>query len=110
MPKMIDLIRQSAVPANVVRSAARGALTLPPGEMLEILVYLAGTPIFGEQARITLAGWDEAACITVAADPLTSWEVLSYLVNPANLRPRLLPLLRSGAAPLRTRQAVSRQR
>src|SRR5438270_1194141 len=93
MPKMIDLIRQSAVPANVVRSAVRGALTLPPGEMLEILVYLAGTPIFGEQPRITLAGWDEAACITVAADPLTSWEVLSYLVKPANLRPRLLPSL-----------------
>lgn len=93
MPKMIELIRQSAVPANVVRSAARGALTLPPGEMLEILVYLAGTPIFGEQARMTLAGWDEAASSAVAADPLTSWEVLSYLVTPANLRPPLLPAL-----------------
>lgn len=93
MPKMIELIRQSAVPANVVRSAARGALTLPAGEMVEILVFLAGTPVFGEQARMTLAGWDEAASIAVAADPLTPWEVLSYMVAPANLRPRLLPAL-----------------
>lgn len=93
MPKMIELIRQSAVPANVVRSAARGALTLPPGEMLEILVFLTASPIFGEQARMTLAGWDEAASISVAADPQTPWEVLSYMVTPENLRPRLLPAL-----------------
>lgn len=98
MPKMIELIRQSAVPANVVRSAARGALTLPASEMLEILVFLASSPIFGEQARMTLAGWDEASAVAVAADAQTPWEVLSYMVTPENLRPRLLPALLENAS------------
>ena len=40
MSRMIDLIRSSAVPATLVQAAARGALSLPPREMLEILVYL----------------------------------------------------------------------
>ena len=29
MPRMIDLIKQSGVPANVMRSASKGALALP---------------------------------------------------------------------------------
>src|SRR5579859_1986163 len=93
MPKMIDLIRESAVPANVMRSAARGALSLPTGEMIEILVYLTSNPLFAEQAKMTLAGWDEAASVATASDPTTSWEVLSYLISPENLRPKLLPAL-----------------
>ena len=62
MPRMIDLMKESAVPANVMRSACKGALALPAAEMIEVLVYLASTPLFGEEARLTLAGWDEAAC------------------------------------------------
>lgn len=93
MPKMIELIRQSAVPANVMRSAARGALSLPSGEMIEILVYLTSNPVFAEQAKMTLAGWDEASSVATAADPATPWEVLSYLISPENLRPKLLPAL-----------------
>ena len=50
MGRMIDLIKQAAIPANVMRSAAKGALSLAPGEMVEILVYLAGHPIFGNEA------------------------------------------------------------
>ena len=41
MPRMIELIRQSVVPANIMRAAARGALALPPAEMIEILVHLS---------------------------------------------------------------------
>ncbi|HZR28743.1 MAG TPA: hypothetical protein VFA71_08175 [Terriglobales bacterium] len=93
MPKMIELIRESAVPANVMRSAARGALSLPNTEMLEILVYLTTNPIFAEQAKMTLAGWNENSSIAAAADPATSWEVLSYMIAPENLRPKLLPAL-----------------
>ena len=93
MPKMIDLIRQSAVPASVMRSAARGALSLPTGEMIEILVYLTSNPVFAEQAKMTLAGWDEPSSITTASDPTTPWEVLRYLISPENLRPKLLPAL-----------------
>jgi len=92
MPRMIDLIRHSQFPPNLMHAAARGALLVPPGEMMEILVHLAlRNKIFGEQARMTLAGWDEKASRSVAADPATSREVLGYLVAPKNLRPALLP-------------------
>jgi hypothetical protein len=90
---MLDLIRQSAVPAGVVRSAAKGALTLPAGEMLEILVFLTSNPIFAEDAKMTLAGWDLDSATSVASDAATPWEVLEYLVAPENLRPKLLPAL-----------------
>jgi len=93
MPRMIELIKQSAVPANVMRSAARGALTLPASEMLEILVHLTTNTVFAEQAKMTLAGWDEASAVAVAADPNTPWEVLTYMIAPENLRPKLVPVL-----------------
>ena len=90
---MIELVRQSAVPANTMRTAAKGALELPAAEMIEILVYLTTSSIFGEQAKMTLASWDEASAIKVAADPQTPWEVLAYMVAPKNLRPKLAPAL-----------------
>ncbi len=94
MARMIDLIRASAVPANLMQSAAKGALSVPPREMIEILVYLAvHSKIFGEQAQLTLAGWDETASRAAASDPATPREVLEYLISPKNLRPVLLPAL-----------------
>ena len=91
MPRMIDLMRQSAVPANVMRSASKGALALPAAEMIEILVYLASTPLFGDDARLTLARWDEAACRAVCSDPASPYDVLEYFLH--NRRPRLMPAL-----------------
>jgi hypothetical protein len=94
MSRMIDLIRSSAVPATLVQAAARGALSLPPAEMIEILVYLANhNQVFSQQARMTLAGWEEKSALAAAADPATPQEVLEYLVAPENLRPTLLPAL-----------------
>src|SRR5438105_1361124 len=93
MPRMIDMIRESAVPPNLLRAAAKGALTVPAAEMVEILVFLTRNPVFGQQARMTLAGWDEAACQAVAADASTPREVLEYMVAPENRRPTLLPTL-----------------
>ena len=94
MARMIELIRTSAVPPNLMQSAARGALSVPPAEMIEILVYLAQhNKVFGERARMTLAGWDEAACRGIAQDPQSPREVLDYLVAPENLRPSLVPAL-----------------
>jgi len=94
MPRMIDLIRASAVPATLVQSAARGGLALPPQEMLEILVYLATeSKPFGEQARLTLAGWDEASCRAAAANPQTPEAVLSYFSDRENFRPALFESL-----------------
>ncbi len=93
MPKMIELMRQSAVPSNVMRAAAKGALALPPAEMIEILVFLTRNPVFAEQAKMTLAGWDEASSLLVAGDPSAPREVLDYLVTPGNRRPKLIPAL-----------------
>lgn len=90
---MIDLIRQSAVPATVMRSAARGALSLPAPELVEILVYLSGHELFGEQAKLSLAGFDLQAMRAIAEDPRTPGEVLNYLAAPENVRPALLPAL-----------------
>ena len=94
MSQMLDMIRNSQVPSNLMQSAARGALAVPPEETIEILVYLAlNHKLFGEQARLTLAGWDEKASVAAAADPKTSAEVLAYFVSPKNLRTCLLPAL-----------------
>jgi hypothetical protein len=94
MSRMIDLIRASALPSNLMQSAAKGSLSIPVGEMIEILVYLANhNKIFSEQAQLTLAGWDEASSRAAASDPHTPKEVLDYLISPRNLRPALLSAL-----------------
>jgi hypothetical protein len=93
MSRMIDLFRQSAVPASLMRTAARGALSLPTAETLEILVFLSQHAIFGQQAQLTLAGWDEQAVSAVVRDPQAPVEVLDYYSAPVNLRPCLLSVL-----------------
>jgi len=94
MARMIDLVRRSALASNAMQFAARGALLVAPQEMLEILVHLAThNKVFGEQARMTLAGWDESSARTAAANTETPKEVLDYLIDPHNLRPALLPVL-----------------
>jgi len=94
MPRSIDLIRASKLPSNMMQFAAKGALSVPPDENIEILVYLAKhNKIFGDLARMTLAGWDENASLAAASNPKTPREVLDYLVAPENLRPKLLPAL-----------------
>ena len=73
MPRMIDLVRTSRLPSNLMQFAACGALSVPPSETIEILVHLAlHNNLFGRQAGLTLAGWDEKASLVVAADPKTS--------------------------------------
>ena len=94
MPRTIDQIRANKLPSNMMQFAAKGALSVPPDENIEILVYLAKhNKIFGDLARITLAGWDEKASLAAASDPKTSREVLDYFLAPENLRPKLLPPL-----------------
>jgi hypothetical protein len=94
MLRMIDQIRASKLPSGMMQFAARGALQVPPAENIEILVHLAlHNKVFGELARMTLAGWDEKASRAVAADPQTSAEVLNYMISADNLRPALLPSL-----------------
>jgi len=99
MARMLDLIRTSQVPSNLMQSAARGSLAVPPEEMIEILVYLAvHHKIFGEQSRLTLAGWDEKSSRAAASNPNSSPEVLAYFASPQNLRIALLPQLAENAS------------
>jgi len=94
MARMLDLVRNSQLPSNLMQFAVRGALSVPPGETIEILVHLAlHNKMFAERARLTLAGWDEKACFAAAAEPATSTEVLGYFVSLENLRTSLLPAL-----------------
>jgi hypothetical protein len=89
---MIDQIRASKLPSNMMQFAARGALQVSAAENIEILVHLAlHNKVFGDLARMTLAGWDEKASRAAAADPQTPREVLEYFIAPDNLRPALLP-------------------
>jgi hypothetical protein len=91
---MIDQFRENKVPSNMMQFAARGALAVPPAENLEILVHLAkNSRVFGELAKMTLAGWDLQICRDAAANPQTAREVLDYLISPDNLRPPLVPAL-----------------
>ncbi len=92
MPRTIDLLRASKLPSNMMQFAAKGALSVPPDENIEILVYLArNNKIFGDLARMTLAGWDERASVAAASNPKTAHDVLNYFISPENLRPKLLP-------------------
>jgi len=63
MAPILELIKKNAVPVNVMRSAARGALPLSADETLEVLVYMAQHPLFGQDARMTLAGWDAQSAL-----------------------------------------------
>jgi len=99
MARMIDQIRASKLPSNMMQFAARGALQVSPAENIEILVHLARhNKVFGELARMTLAGWDIKASLAVAADPQTPQEVLNYLISADNLRPALLSVLLENAS------------
>jgi hypothetical protein len=94
MGRTIDQIRASKLPSNMMQFAARGALSVPPAENIEILVHLARhNKVFGDVARMTLAGWDEKASLAAASNPQTPREVLDYMISPDNLRPKLLPAL-----------------
>src|SRR6476660_7044984 len=93
MAPILELIKKNAVPVNVMRSAARGALPLPADETLEVLVYMAQHPLFGQDARMTLAGWDAQSALEVLSKDTATPEVLLYYWQPENRRPALMPTL-----------------
>src|SRR5438309_6553209 len=94
MARIIDQIRASKLPSNMMQFAARGALQVSAAENIEILVYLARhNSVFGGTARMTLAGWDEKASLAAAAHPNSPRAVLDYFISPDNLRPKLFPAL-----------------
>lgn len=93
MPTMLEMIRQSQVPANIMRSAAKGSIDLPLMEKIEILVFLTAHPLFGKEAQMTLTGWDSGESIAIVSDPAIPFAVLDYFVRPENRRPAIIPAL-----------------
>lgn len=86
-------MRRNQVPPAVMRTASKGALPLPPAEMLEILVYLTQNPIFAPDARMTLAGWEFESARAIVQDPNAPPEVIGYYWSEQNRRPALMPYL-----------------
>jgi len=93
MPSLLELIKSNAVPASMMRSAAKGALSVPPAEMLQILVFLTASKNFGEEAALTLAQWDPKSTLSVVSSGDVPPEVLEYFWNEKNRRPALMPAL-----------------
>jgi hypothetical protein len=93
MSDIFDQIKSNAVPENVMRTAAKGALPVPPAETLEILVYLTHNPVFGLDAKMTLAGWEIASAVKVLSDPCAPPDVLGYFWLETNRRMSLMPAL-----------------
>ena len=93
MAPILELIKKNAVPVNVMRSAARGSLPISADETLEVLVYLTSNPLFGQDARMTLARWDAQSAMEVLSKETTAAEVLIYFWQEQNRRPGLMPTL-----------------
>ncbi|HYX53555.1 MAG TPA: hypothetical protein VE783_08885 [Candidatus Limnocylindrales bacterium] len=93
MNRILDLIRRNQVPPAVMRTASKGALPLPATEMLEILVYLTQNPVFAQDARMTLAGWDLQSARETVQDPKAPPEVIGYYWSEQNRRPALMPYM-----------------
>src|SRR5262249_10948317 len=91
--KILDQIKSNAIPVELMRSAARGALPLPAVEMLEILVHLSTHSLFAEEAKMTLAGWDVVSAVEICADPDAPAEVLGYFWLETNRRPPVMAAL-----------------
>lgn len=93
MASLLEQIKSNALPVNSMRSAAKGALPVPAEEMLEVLVYLSQNPLFGQDARMTLAQWDAQSAKEVLSKDIATPEVLLYYWQPENRRPVLMPTL-----------------
>jgi len=93
MSSILESIKRNAVPASVMRTAAKGALPLPADEMLEVLVYLTQNPVFAQDARMALASFDFESTVKVMGTPQTAPEVLGYFWSPENRRPAVMPAL-----------------
>ena len=94
MSRMLELVRTNSLSWHHMMTASKGALQVPAEEMVEILVFIAEhNRIMGEQARMTLAGWDEGSAKAIAGNPSSPKEVLDYWLSPKNLRTPLFRIL-----------------
>jgi hypothetical protein len=93
MARMLELIREGAAPRSMMRRAARGELTLPPDEAIEVLMTLSEDRELGAEAEQTLATWEESSLSAVASNPGTAPELLRYLLRNQAQRPAVMASL-----------------
>jgi hypothetical protein len=98
MARLVDLIRDGAAPASMMRRAAQGGLSLPASEAIEILVALAGHRELGPEAEQTLVSWNEQSLIEVASNSETPAEVLVHLLMLHAERPTVVAALCDNSA------------
>ena len=102
-PLLVAILR--ARPAGDLEVAGR--LRLQPATPWQgfLLAYVCGIVWYAGTCywifdTMTLAGWDEKACLAAISDPKIPRDVLDYFISPDNLRPRLLlPLLENPSVP-----------
>ena len=88
--ELMEQIRADMVPPAVLRSAARGQLSLPPHEMLEVLVELRTHYQVGRTAQETLYQWPDESVLEVCANPDTAVSVLQYFFVARGARRNIL--------------------
>ena len=86
MASLLDLIRASAAPPSVMRDAARGKLSIPPAERVELLVYLVDHPELGAEARATLAGWQEEELAAICGRTRLPEKVAEFFLQAGTRR------------------------
>src|SRR5262249_8119133 len=84
-------------PAAVMRSAAKGGLSVPSPEMLAILGHLTGNKIFSEKGEITLAGWGEARLVAAPSPRAVPRGLPEYFSGPRNPRATVMTARRGSA-------------
>src|SRR5690348_15101557 len=93
MASILELIGKNAVSVNGMLSSALGSLPISADETLEVLVYLTNNPLFGQDARMTLARWVARLAMDVLCLATSEPEVLLYFWQEQNRRPGLMPTL-----------------
>lgn len=93
MARLLDLIRDGSAPASMMRRAAQGGLSLPPGEAIELLVALVEHRELGTEAEQTLGRWNERSLLEVSSDSATPPEVLRYMLKSHGHRPAVVEAL-----------------
>ncbi len=98
MARLVDLIRDGSAPASMMRRAAQGGLSLPPGEAIELLVALAGHRELGNEAEQTLERWNERSLVEVSSNAETPPEVLRHVLKLHVQRPAVIEALCENSA------------
>ena len=100
MASLLDLIRTSAAPPSVMRDAARGKLSIPPAERVELLVYLVDHPELGAEARATLAGWQDEELAAICGRTRLPEKVAEFFLQAGSRRrPIVTALVNNSTTP-----------